>query len=153
LAKAIPSTGGFVAGSRELAIFLQHAASPYIFSAALSPASVAAIREALVILAHEPERVAAVERNAHFLRCGLQKLGYDTGLSETAVIPVILKDEVTTALFARRLRDYGILAAPVLFPAVPQDSARLRLCVTAAHTRAHLEFALGVFGQMAKGHA
>jgi 8-amino-7-oxononanoate synthase len=151
LAKAIPSTGGFVAGSQELAIFLQHAASPYIFSAALSPASVAAIREALSILSREPERVATVERNARFLRCGLRKLGYDTGLSETAVIPVILKDEVTTALFARRLRDYGILAAPVLFPAVPQGAARLRLCVTAAHTRAHLDFALEVFSILANG--
>jgi 8-amino-7-oxononanoate synthase len=151
LAKAIPSTGGFVAGSQELAIFLQHASSPYIFSAALSPASVAAIREGLSILAHEPERVARTAQNAKFLRGGLRNLGYDTGLSETAVIPVILKDEVTTALFARRLRDYGILAAPVLFPAVPQGSARLRLCVTAAHTRAHLEFALEVFGKMANG--
>jgi glycine C-acetyltransferase len=150
LAKAIPSTGGFVAGSQELAIFLQHAASPYIFSAALSPASVAAIREGLCILAQEPERVARIEENASLLRCGLKKLGYDTGLSETAVIPVILKDEVTTALFARRLRDYGILAAPVLFPAVPQGAARLRLCVTAAHTPAHLEFALDVFKKM--GH-
>ena len=149
LAKAIPSTGGFVAGSQELAIFLQHASSPYIFSAALSPASVAAIREGLSILALEPERVARIEQNASFLRCGLQNLGFDTGLSETAVIPVILKDEVTTALFARRLRDHGVLAAPVLFPAVPQDSARLRLCVTAAHTRAHLEFALEVFSKMA----
>jgi glycine C-acetyltransferase len=151
LAKAIPSTGGFVAGSQELAIFLQHASSPYIFSAALSPASVAAIREGLSILALEPERVARIEQNASFLRCGLQNLGYDTGLSETAVIPVILKDEVTTALFARRLRDHGVLAAPVCFPAVPQGSARLRLCVTAAHTRAHLEFALEVFRKMANG--
>ncbi len=148
LAKAIPATGGFVAGSQELAIFLQHASSPYIFSAALSPASVAAIREALCILAQEPERVARIEQNAGFLRCGLRNLGFDTGLSETAVIPVILKDEVTTALFARRLRDYGILAAPVLFPAVPQGLARLRLCVTAAHTRAHLEFALDVFKKL-----
>jgi len=151
LAKAIPATGGFVAGSKELAIFLQHGSSPYIFSAALSPASVAAIREGLSILAHEPERVARIEQNATFLRCGLQNLGYDTGLSETAVIPVILKDEVTTALFARRLRDYGILAAPVLFPAVPQGAARLRLCVTAAHTPAHLEFVLDVFKKMAGG--
>jgi glycine C-acetyltransferase len=149
LAKAIPSTGGFVAGSQELVIFLQHSSSPYIFSAALSPASVAAIREGLMILAQEPERVARTAQNAKFLRCGLRHLGYDTGLSETAVIPVILKDEVTTALFARRLRDYGILAAPVLFPAVPQGSARLRLCVTAAHTRAHLEFVLEVFSKMA----
>jgi 8-amino-7-oxononanoate synthase len=149
LAKAIPATGGFVAGSKELAIFLQHGSSPYIFSAALSPASVAAIREGLSILAHEPERVARIEQNATFLRCGLQNLGYDTGLSETAVIPVILNDEVATALFARRLRDYGILAAPVLFPAVPQGAARLRLCVTAAHSRTHLEFVLDVFRKMA----
>ena len=148
LAKAIPSTGGFVAGSQELAIFLQHASSPYIFSAALSPASVAAVREGLSILALEPERVAKLEQNANFLRSGLRDLGYDTGLSETAVIPVVLGDEVTTALFARRLRDYGILAAPVLFPAVAQGSARLRLCVTAAHRRAHLEFALDVFKKM-----
>ncbi len=136
LAKAIPATGGFVAGSKELGIFLQHGSSPYIFSAALSPASVAAIREGLSILAHEPERVARIEQNATFLRCGLQSLGYDTGLSETAVIPVILKDEVTTALFARRLRDYGILAAPVLFPG---SSARCgsapALCYGCAHTR------------------
>src|SRR5580692_8818157 len=151
LAKAIPSTGGFVAGSQELAIFLQHASSPYIFSAALSPASVAAVREGLAILGREPERVARIEANANFLRCGLRALGYDTGLSETAVIPVILKDEVTTALFARRLRDHGVLAAPVLFPAVPQGSARLRLCVTAAHTPAHLEFVLDVFKKMAGG--
>jgi glycine C-acetyltransferase len=148
LAKAIPSTGGFVAGSQELGIFLQHASSPYIFSAALSPASVAAIREGLSILAREPERVARIEQNANFVRSGLRNLGYDIGLSQTAVIPVILKDEVTTALFARRLRDHGILAAPVLFPAVPQGSARLRLCVTAAHTRAHLEFALEIFKKM-----
>lgn len=150
LAKAIPSTGGFVAGSQELAIFLQHASSPYIFSAALSPASVAAVREGLSILTNEPERVARIEQNGRFLRGGLRNLGYETGLSETAVIPVILNDEVTTALFARRLRDYGILAAPVMFPAVPQGSARLRLCVTAAHTQAHLEFALEVFKKMGK---
>jgi 8-amino-7-oxononanoate synthase len=150
LAKAIPSTGGFVAGSKKLAIFLQHASSPYIFSAALSPASVAAIREGLAILAGEPDRVARIGDNARFLRCGLRKLGFDTGLSETAVIPVILQDEVSTALFARRLRDHGILAAPVVFPAVPQGSARLRLCVTAAHTRAHLEFALEAFRKTAR---
>ncbi|HEV2272812.1 MAG TPA: aminotransferase class I/II-fold pyridoxal phosphate-dependent enzyme [Acidobacteriaceae bacterium] len=148
LAKAIPATGGFAACSQELAIFLQHAASPYIFSAAMNPASVAAIRAGLAILALEPERVSRIAENAEFLRSGLRSLGYDTGLSETAVIPVILNDEATTGLFARRLRDFGILAAPVLFPAVPQNLARLRLCVTAAHTRAHLEYALDVFEKM-----
>lgn len=150
LAKAIPANGGFIACSQEMAIFLQHAASPYIFSASLSPSAVAAIREGLRILRSEPELVTRIRQSADYLRQGLQKLGYNTGLSETAVIPVILNDETSTGFFARRLREYGILAAPVLFPAVPQDTARLRLCVTAAHTKAHLDFALSVFERIAK---
>ncbi len=151
LAKSIPASGGFVAVSQEVAIFLQHASSPYIFSAAMAPSSVAAIRTGLEILHQEPERVAKIKRNGDFLRSGLQELGYDTGLSETAVIPVILKDEATTALFARKLRDFGIIAAPVMFPAVAQGQARLRLCVTAAHTTEHLSFVLGVFRKLAEG--
>ena len=148
LAKSIPSSGGFVAVSQEVAIYLQHASSPYIFSAAMAAASVAAIIAGLDILADEPQRVARLRANGDYLRHGLQELGYDTGLSETAIVPVILKDEATTALFARKLRDSGIIAAPVMFPAVAQGAARLRLCVTAAHTREHLEFVLDVFRQL-----
>jgi 7-keto-8-aminopelargonate synthetase-like enzyme len=149
LAKSIPASGGFVAVSQEVAIYLQHASSPYIFSAALAASSVAAISTGLAILKEEPERVARIKRNGDFLRDGLRELGYDTGLSETAVVPVILKDEAATALFARKLRDFGIIAAPVMFPAVAQGAARLRLCVTAAHTLDQLAFVLDVFRQMA----
>ena len=149
LAKSIPASGGFAAVSQEVAIFLQHSSSPYIFSAAMAASSVAAISKGLEILKEEPERVLCIKRNGDFLRAGLQALGYDTGLSETAVIPVILKDEATTALFARKLRNFGIIAAPVMFPAVAQGAARLRLCVTAAHTLEHLEFVLDAFRQLA----
>lgn len=149
LAKSIPSSGGFVAVSQEVAIFLQHASSPYIFSAAMTASSVAAISTGLAILHEEPERVLRVKKNGEFLREGLRNLGYDTGLSQTAVVPVILKDEQKTALFARKLRDFGIIAAPVMFPAVAQGAARLRLCVTAAHTTAQLEFVLDAFRQLA----
>jgi glycine C-acetyltransferase len=145
LAKSIPSNGGFVACSQELAIFMQHAASPYIFSAATGPASVAAAIAGFAILKQEPQRVDRLRANGDFLRAGLKDLGYDTGLSETAVVPLMLEDEARTALFARRLRDYGILATPVMFPAVPQGGARLRLCVTAAHTTEQLQFALDAF--------
>jgi glycine C-acetyltransferase len=148
LAKSIPSNGGFVACSQELAIFMQHAASPYIFSAATGPASVAAAIAGFAILKQEPERVDTLRANGDFLRAGLKDLGYDTGMSETAVVPLMLEDEATTALFARRLRDYGILATPVMFPAVPQGGARLRLCVTAAHTTEQLQFALDAFASM-----
>src|SRR5882762_9309848 len=92
LAKSIPASGGFAAVSQEVAIFLQHSSSPYIFSAAMAASSVAAISKGLEILKEEPERVLCIKRNGDFLRAGLQSLGYDTGLSETAVIPVILKD-------------------------------------------------------------
>jgi 8-amino-7-oxononanoate synthase len=148
LAKAIPSNGGFVAVSQELAIYLQHAAAPFIFSAALCPAAVASVRKTLEILKQEPERVTRLRRNADFLRSGLQALGYDTGFSQTGVIPVILGNEIDAGLLARRLRDYKIIATPVMFPAVAQGIARLRLCVTAAHTQADLEYALDAFEKL-----
>jgi|SRR6185312_12990982 len=148
LAKAIPSNGGFVAVSQELAIFLQHSAAPFIFSAALAPAAVAAVRASLAILKAEPERVERIRRNAEFLRDGLQELGYDTACSETAIVPVIMRDETAAALLAGRLRDMGVFATPILFPAVPMGSARLRLCVTAAHSMEDLDFALDAFRQI-----
>lgn len=150
LAKSIPSTGGFIAVSQRVAIYLQHGASPFIFSAAMPAAAAAAVLEGIKILKQEPERVAHLAESATFLRDGLKSLGYDTGLSETAVIPLILHDDAKTALFARRLRDYGVLVSPVMFPAVAQGAARLRLCVTAAHTREHLEFVLDAFNKIRK---
>ncbi|HWE52517.1 MAG TPA: aminotransferase class I/II-fold pyridoxal phosphate-dependent enzyme [Bryobacteraceae bacterium] len=147
LAKAIPANGGFIAVSEELAIFLQHAAAPFIFSAALNPPSVAAVIESLSILEKEPERVTRLHRNACRLRGGLHELGYDTGGSETAIIPVILRDETEAALLSGRLRELGVLATPIMFPAVPLGSARLRVCVTAAHSPEDLDFALQAFRQ------
>jgi 8-amino-7-oxononanoate synthase len=148
LAKAIPSNGGFIAVSQELSIYLQHSAAPFIFSAALAPSAVAAVLTSLKILSEEPERVTRIQENAAFLRDGLREMGYDTGHSETAVIPVILNDEATAALMAGRLREKGIAVTPILFPAVPMGSARLRLCVTAAHTIDDLAFALDAFRQI-----
>jgi len=148
LAKGIPSNGGFIAASQEMCIYLQHAAAPFIFSAALCPAAVGAIRASLAILRNEPERVERVQRNARFLREGLRELGYNTGRSETAVIPVVLGDDATTTLFAGRVRKLGIMVTPVIFPAVAQGIARLRLCVTAAHCAGDLEFALEVFRRL-----
>ncbi len=148
LAKAIPSNGGFVAVSQEIAIYLQHAAAPFIFSAALCPAAAAAVMASVRILRDEPERVERLNRSAQFLRKGLVDLGYNIGGSETPVIPVILGDEVVTTIFAGRLRELGIHTTPVLFPAVAQGAARLRLCVTAAHSLEDLEFALDMFKKL-----
>lgn len=148
LAKGIPSNGGFACVSQELGIYLQHAAAPFIFSAALCPSAVAAVRATIAILLEEPERVARLSENARFLRDGLRALGYELGNTETPIIPVILREEATAALFAGALRDRGIMVTPVMFPAVAMGAARLRLCVTAAHSRENLEFALGVFREL-----
>jgi glycine C-acetyltransferase len=148
LAKGIPSNGGFVAVSQELAIFLQHSAAPFIFSAALAPSAVAAVTASLQILKREPERVDRLRSNATFLREGLQALGYNTAMSETAIIPVIFDDEASCAFAAGMLREMGLGVTPIMFPAVPLGSARLRLCVTAAHRIPDLEFALDCFRRL-----
>jgi 8-amino-7-oxononanoate synthase len=148
LTKAVPSNGGFVAVSQEIAIYMQHAASPFIFSAALCPSAVAAIRESIAILRQEPERVSRLRESADYLRSGLRDLGYDVGPSQTPIVPVILGDEAVTTLFGGKLRELGVLAVPAIFPAVGQGMARLRLCVTAAHTRDDLDFALNAFRKL-----
>jgi glycine C-acetyltransferase len=152
LSKAIPSTGGFLAGGRELMIYLQHGAAPFMFSAALCPAATAAAREALRVLAAEPERLTRLRRNADRLRCGLADLGYDTGRSETPIIPVIQGDNVAAFRLARSLLDLGIMASAVIPPAVPRSEARLRLCATAAQTPADLDQALDAFARLARAH-
>lgn len=148
LAKAVPSSGGFIATSQEIAILLQHAAAPFIFSAALSPAAAGAACAGLSILKSEPERVGQLRNSATFLRMGLRELGFDVGPSASPIIPVIFPDETSTAMFARRLRDFGILISPIMFPAVPQGTGRLRICVTSGHTDADLEFTLDAFRQL-----
>src|SRR5258708_39622372 len=130
---------------------MQRSAGACMFSAAVRPAAVGAVRESLAILKSGPERVAKLKQSADYLRGGLRNLGYNVGASETPIIPVILGDEATTTLFAGRLRELGVLVTPVLFPAVPQGAARLRLCGTAAHTSHDLEFPLDAFRRLQGG--
>jgi glycine C-acetyltransferase len=92
-----------------------------------------------------------LKQSADYFREGLRNLGYNVGASETPRIPVVLGDEATTAVFASRMRELGVLVAAVLFPAVPMGAARLRLCVTAAHTSHDLEFALDAFRKLQGG--
>ena len=145
LSKAIPANGGFVAGTQELIIYLQHGAAPFMFSAALCPAAVGAARESLRVLQREPERLTRLRRNADFLRSHLVELGYNTGKSSSPVIPIILGDDEAACRLARELFGMGILASAVLFPAVPRGASRLRLCATAAQDEPFLQEVLGGF--------
>jgi 8-amino-7-oxononanoate synthase len=145
LSKAIPANGGFVAGRRDSMIYLQHGAAPFMFSAALCPAAAAAARAALRVVAAEPERRTAMRRNALRLRDGLRGLGYDTGASQSPIVPVVLGADDAAFRLARDLFARGIIATAVIPPAVPRRAARLRLCATAAHTAADIDEALEAF--------
>ena len=145
LSKAVPSNGGFLAGGRDLIVYLQHVTAPFWFSAALCPSAVGAALAALRVARREPGRLEALRRNAGTLRAGLRARGYDTGNSTSAIVPVLLGDEVATWQLARRLFGEGVLVSAVVHPAVPRGSARLRLCATAAQSPADLDEALDAF--------
>jgi len=139
LSKGIPSSGGFVAGSRGLKIYIQHGSAPYMFSAAMTPANAAASLESLRILQEEPEHMERLRRNTATLKNGLTELGFDTGASTTPVLPLLLGDEWRAYRVAREMLERGIFVSAVVYPAVSPGQARLRLCATAAHEPAHFE--------------
>jgi 8-amino-7-oxononanoate synthase len=150
LSKAIPANGGFIAGRRDLIVYLQHAAAPFWFSAALLPAAVGAALESLRVVQREPERLETLRRNTDALRDGLRARGYDTGDSASAIVPVLVGEEVAAWELARRLFDEGVLASAVVHPAVPRGAARLRLCATAGQSAADLDEALEAFARVGR---
>lgn len=140
LSKGIPSSGGFVAGSLALKIYIQHGSAPYIFSAAVSPANAAAILESLRILQEEPQHMERLRENTRILKERLDELGFDTGASTTPIVPLLLGDEWRAYRWAQRLLlEHGIFVSAVTFPAVSPGMARLRLCATAKHEPEHFE--------------
>jgi len=151
LSKAIPAGGGFVAGRRDLVIYLQHDSGPFVFSAALNPAAVGAALAALGVINSERWRLTLMRENGARLRAGLHELGFDTGASRTPLVPVILGDSVLTYRVARELWRRGILACAVTYPAVPVESSRLRLCATAGHLPDDIEEILHAFRDLREG--
>jgi 8-amino-7-oxononanoate synthase len=148
--KSLASIGGFVAGDERVIHYLKHKARSLIFSASLPPASTAGVIAALDIIEREPERRAAVWRNAEKMRAGFAALGLDTGASQTPVIPVVLGDRSYTFYFWRKLFDRGVFANPVCAPAVPQGMDLLRTSYMATHTNRQLDFVLEQFEAVLK---
>ncbi|MEY3150174.1 MAG: hypothetical protein RLY92_401 [Chloroflexota bacterium] len=145
LSKTIPSVGGYAAGSCTLINLLRHAARGFIFSAALPPAQAAAARAAFDVILDEPERVVRLQQNSILFRDSLKRMGYDTMNSETAIVPVLCgADELAYSLVSA-CQQRGVFALPVVAPAVPDGTARLRATVTAGHSTEQIEAALAVF--------
>jgi glycine C-acetyltransferase len=150
LSKAIGALGGYVAGTRNLIEFLCHRARPFLFSTSHPPAVAAACIAAIDVLMEEPEIIDRLWDNTRFFKNGLEQLGFDTGVSESPITPVIAGDSARAMALSDRLFEEGVFAQGIAFPTVAKDKARVRTIVTATHTREDLQFALDAFGKVGK---
>ncbi len=150
LSKAIGALGGYVAGSRDLIEFLQQRARPFLFSTSHPPAVTAACMAALDVLIEEPEIIERLWTNTRFFKAGLIALGFDTGLSESPITPVIAGDSAVASALSDRLFQEGVFAQAIVFPTVAKDKARVRTIVTATHTREDLQYALDRFAAVGR---
>jgi glycine C-acetyltransferase len=144
LSKTIPSVGGYVAGKAELITYLKHSARAFIFSAALPPASAAAAKAAFDVIEEEPEHIQRLQRNyTHFIN-RLREGGYDLLYTETAIVPVVCGTIDRAVNLARYCQERGIFVQAIVAPVVPEGSARLRACVSAAHTMDDINYCADV---------
>jgi len=143
--KSFASIGGFIAGDDQIVHYIKHHARSLIFSASLPPANTAAVLAALDVMQEEPERVQRVNEVADQMRRGFQGLGFDTGLSVTPIIPIMIGDTMRTIGMWKGLFDAGVFVNPVLSPAVPDGQELLRTSFMATHTDEQLEQVLSAF--------
>lgn len=148
--KSLATVGGFVAGDTSVIDYLRHHARPGIFSAALPPACAAAALAAIEVLDREPERLQRLWKNTEHLRRGLVELGFDTGASQSPVIPVVVGEDATAFRMVRRLQDAGVFVNCVVSPAVPRGRAMIRTSLMATHTPEQLDRGLEAFATVGR---
>ena len=147
LSKAIGVLGGYVCGSKSLIEYLYHRARPFLFSTSHPPAVAAACLAAFDVLEEEPELIERLWSNTKRFKAGLAKLGFNTGVSETPITPIIVGEADMAMRFSDRLFERGVFAQGIGFPTVAKGKARLRTIVTATHTEAELDQALDLLGK------
>ncbi len=150
LSKAIGALGGYVGSTRDTIEFLYHRARPFLFSTSHPPSVAATCLAAFEVLEEEPQLIEQLWANTRFFKEGLKKLGFNTGMSETPITPVIVGDAALAHEFSRQLFQQGVFAQSIGFPTVPHGKARIRTIVTATHTREELTRALAILEEVGK---
>jgi len=148
--KSLAAIGGYVAGRADVISWIRHIARSMMFSASLPPALVATVSTALDIIDEEPELRERLWRNTHKMLRGYKKLGFDTGMSETPIIPVLIKDTMKTYEMCRLLFENGVFVNAVISPAVPQGQELLRTSFMSTHTEEQLDKVLAAFEKAGK---
>ncbi len=144
LSKAIGCLGGYICGSRDLIEYLYHRGRPFLFSTSHPPAVAAACLAAFDLLEQEPERIEKLWENTRYFKEQLRREGFDTGISETPITPIMVGDAALAHAFSQALFEEGLMATGIGYPTVPRGKARIRTIVTAVHTREHLDRALEI---------
>ncbi|EMF0276160.1 glycine C-acetyltransferase [Enterococcus hirae] len=145
LSKAIGVVGGYVAGSKSLIDWLKSRGRPFLFSTSLTPGAAGAALASIQLMQDHPELVEKVWENAIYFKEELKKIGYDIGVSETPITPVILGDESLTQQFSKKLIENGLYVKPIVYPTVPLGTGRVRNMPTAAHTKEMLDHAVAIY--------
>jgi len=145
LSKAIGVMGGYIAGRQHLKDFLTQRCRTLLFSTSQPPAVAAACIAAIDVLENEPERIERLWANTRRFKSALQELGFDTGISETPITPVMAGDEASAQQLAARLFELGVFATSVVYPTVPLGKARVRTIVTSEHSADDLQVCIDAF--------
>ena len=148
--KSLASIGGFIASDKETINFLKHNSRPLIFSASITPASAASVLAALRIMKREPERIARLWALTHKALKGFKEMGFDTGHSETPIIPLYVRDVMKTLMLTQMLLDNGIFVNPVLSPAVKMEDCLIRFSLMATYTDEQLDFAMETIANLSR---
>ena len=148
--KSLASIGGFVAASKSIINFLRHHSRPLIFTASLPPSNTAGVLAALQVLQEDTERREQLWANTRRLQAGFRALGFDTGPSETPIVPILIGPLDQTLIMWRQVFDAGIFTNPVVPPAVPPSQCRLRTSVMATHTAEQIDFSIETIGRIGR---
>jgi glycine C-acetyltransferase len=150
LSKAFGCLGGYIAGNKDLRDYLIHTARSFIFTTAHPPAVAAATMEAIMMIQDEPQHLRQLWDNTGCFKKGMSDLGFDIGHSQTPITPVMAGESGTAMELSRLLFEEGLFAKPIVFPLVAKDKARVRINVTAQHTKEDLDEALAIFERVGK---
>lgn len=150
LSKAFGVVGGLVAGERRIVEWLRQRGRPFLFSSAMTAPDVAACIAAVDLLQESDELVRRLWHNAETMRTGMQQLGFDTGHSQTPIVPLMLGEAPLAQRFSQALLDAGLFAMAIGYPTVPLGKARIRVMNSASHSDEDLERALDIFAEVGR---
>ena len=150
LSKAFGVVGGFSAGKKVVVDHLRQKGRPFLFSSALTPADIAACSAAVDILEASDDLVQRLWKNTRYFKERIREAGFDTGKSETPITPVMLGDAKVAQRFSRRLFEEGVFAMAIGYPTVPLGKARIRVMISATHTREDLDFGVETFARIGR---